>query len=138
MNMKTYRSRVSITLIAILYIFSIVLIGITYWREADIHKVLAVATILLVLITFITMFFCFGIKYVIDGNELQVKCMGLLLAWVDIRTITGFEENHNPLSAPAASLKRLYVYYGNGDVINISPRRQEEFIAEINAIRNAK
>lgn len=136
--MKTYRSRVSIMLIVFLYLLCFALIAYTCFFNAQVGFQFGFVTTMLSIVTLIVLFLCFGIKYVIDGHELQIKCMGLMLAWLDIRTITGFKENHNPLSAPAASLKRLYIYYGNGDVINISPRNQEEFIAEINAIRNAK
>ncbi|MGM9699458.1 MAG: PH domain-containing protein [Prevotella sp.] len=53
---------------------------------------------------------------------------------VDIATITKMEQSRCLLSSPAASLKRLAIYYGKCDVVYISPRNQDDFISEINRI----
>jgi len=133
--MKTYRSRVSVILMILMYCAPIGQ-GIATYLAGDFK--LGPTLTLFCIITLIVLVFCFGIKYVINGDKLEIRSLGMLQVSIDIHSITGFEENHNIVSAPAASFNRLWVCYGNGERVNISPRNQEEFIAEINAIRNAK
>lgn len=133
--MKTYRSRVSIILVIFLYSVCIAQGAISYLAGGFL---MAITLTLLGLITAIVWTLCFGIKYVINGDKLEVRSLGQPHVIIDIHSITHFEENHDLASAPASSLSRLWVCYGNGERVNISPRNQDEFIAEINAIRNAK
>jgi len=133
--MGTYRSRVSVILTTLLFCAPVGQ-GIATYLAGD-FKLGATLT-LFCIITAIVLVFCFGVKYVINGDKLEVRTLGMRQVSIDIHSITGFEENHNIVSAPAASFNRLWVCYGNGERVNISPRNQEQFIAEINAIRNAK
>ena len=127
--MKTYRSRISIILV--LALAAIIFTGavLSYTEQKYTGMVISAVTFLLI----IALFCC--IKYVIDGKTLRVYYFPGIHTDIDITTITKMERSWNPLSSPAASLKRLAVHFGKGDVIYISPRHEQEFIDEINRIK---
>lgn len=126
---KTYRSRISIVLAAVLAV-GFAAAAYAGHKEEDM-KGLIVSIAIFVLI-FVLLF---SIKYVIDGETLKVYYFIAIHKDIDIRTITMMEPSLNPISAPAASLKRLAVYYGNNEVVYISPRRQDEFVEDINSVK---
>lgn len=133
--MKTYRSRVSIILVVLMYTGCLAP-GILTYLAGEFK--LGIMLALLSITTSILLVFCFGIKYVINGDKLEVHNIGMRQVSIDIHSITCLEENNDLTSAPAASFSRLWVCYGKGERINISPVNQEEFIAEIESIRNTK
>ncbi|KAF2514136.1 PH domain-containing protein [Flavobacterium salilacus subsp. salilacus] len=70
--------------------------------------------------------------YVINNDSLQIK-MGIIeYQQVKISDITSVKRTNNPVSAPALSLKRLEVRYGNRfDYLLISPKDRDAFIANL-------
>jgi len=85
------------------------------------------------IVSFFLLSMTFGIKYVVDGGKLKIYTL-FFHTDIDIKCITRMERSRSLLSAPAASLNRLALYYGKGNVTYISPRRQDEFIALLNAV----
>lgn len=69
--------------------------------------------------------------YVVEGNMLQVKSSILVNIKIDIGTIRKIKETNNPLSSPALSLDRLWIDYGKGGAVMISPKDKEGFIRHI-------
>jgi len=76
----------------------------------------------------------FSIRYVISGDKLHIKICWIipypLVGSINISDIVSVERTYNPLSAPAASLKRLYVCSKTQAGINthlFSPVREQEF-----------
>ena len=56
---------------------------------------------------------------------------------VEIKNIISVERSYNPLSSPAASLKRLRIGIGGKARVSymlISPVREQEFIEELKAV----
>ena len=85
----------------------------------------------------IILFILTGIHYIISGNKLIIKIWFIALMTIDIRHITSIKRSYNPLSSPAASLKRLAIYrLGNYEYLYtlISPIREQEFISELRRI----
>ena len=114
-TMKTYRSRISISLLLIVTVACFVPVAFVSIEEMW-HVAVAMLPIYLLILS------CFrGIKYVIEGNILKVYSYWGI-------------QSRCMLSSPAASFKRLAIYYGKCDVIYISPRNQKDFINEINRI----
>lgn len=74
-------------------------------------------------------------KYIIDGNLLVIKSTFLINRKIDILTITQIKETNNPLSAPAASLDRLKITYGDGYWTLVSPKDKEAFLLHIKKIQ---
>jgi hypothetical protein len=72
--------------------------------------------------------------YLIEGNQLIVKSGFMVNKTISIDRIFKIVETNNPLSAPAASLDRLAIYYNERDWIMISPKDKEGFIRHMTAI----
>lgn len=69
----------------------------------------------------------FGTGYQVTDDELKIKC-GPIRQMIPLREITKIESTRNPISAPALSLDRLEIKYGEGKIAIISPQDKEEFI----------
>ena len=84
-----------------------------------------------------TLIFCyvifFGISYTIKEDRLLVKVFGIRCSRIEVSEITFVKRSYNPLSAPAASLKRLCVD-GYGVFTLISPVREQEFLDKLKEI----
>lgn len=121
---KTYRSKVSVWLLIIIYaiiIASVAPIGFS----GDIIKSIIIGAVLIVPITF----YMFNIKYVIRGSSLIVKD-GLFSHAYDINDIRSIKPTHTLLSAPAASLDRLEINFSH-DTLIVSPKHKDDFIRHL-------
>lgn len=78
----------------------------------------------------------FSMNYVITHNSLFVRLGPIKLSEIKIAEIEKIERTYNPLSSPAASLKRLYIKEKGKDTI-ISPVDENEFIRILKS-RNPK
>lgn len=71
------------------------------------------------------------IKYSIEDNELRVIAIFCRQS-VAINSIKSVQKTYNPLSAPALSINRLEIKYGDKfDYLLISPNNREQFIADL-------
>ena len=128
---KVFRSRQSVLIIAfILAIF----IPCTIMMM----KPMIISGLLILAVTFLFIVSLFvGMRYIISGDELIVK-MGIIPGGsVKIVDIVSVERSYNPLSAPAASLKRLRIIFRKNSHFSytlISPVKEQEFIKELKAI----
>jgi hypothetical protein len=126
--MKRYNSKIGITLIIILILvlggISAIIINKHVWFGLAIIPVLAGLIIHLLANTY----------YVISNNDLIIKCGFLVKTSVKINSIKKIAKTINPLSAPAASMDRLLIYFGNSDAIMISPKDKQDFIAHLTSI----
>jgi len=81
---------------------------------------------------FLLLVFLFtGTRYIISGSTLSLK-IGFICGWsVNIADILSVERSYNPVSAPAASLKRLRIDFSKRkkySYLLISPAREQAFI----------
>ena len=128
---KVFRSRISVLLVAfILPIFVPLFMGIND------SKAYAGIFILFVVLTPIILIFT-GISYFILDGKLYLKMWFIPNGSINIADIISVERSYNPLSSPAASLKRLRISSKKGakyPYILISPVREKEFIEELKAV----
>lgn len=75
----------------------------------------------------LVLFLLFSMRYTLDGNHLTIKLGTRTYQRIPISDIQKIERSYNPLSSPAASLKRLYVKAKNHDAL-ISPTNESEFV----------
>ncbi len=125
-----YRSRVSIVvLVIILGVFGFPLIG---------NDIKNIAAISMVSIPFIfAILIIVTINYTILDNSIVVRCCGFKSSTIDIMKIKTIKRSYNPLSSPAASLKRLEIkFYRKGRIKTalISPMREAEFLEKLKEI----
>lgn len=118
---RVFKSKVDTLLVAlILLVFApIILLLLTDFS--------LMALIIVALTLLFTMSLLFGIRYVIDDNKLIVKCSFLFSQEYDIRKIKSIKSTHTFLSAPAASLDRLEIDFGNDSVV-VSPKDKKAFV----------
>ena len=129
MKKKIFRSRISVLLVV--FILAIMLFPhIMMIRSGNIFNS-AFYTIAGV-IAFVVLFFS-GIRYEITDNKLRVKLLMIPYLSCLLSEITSVERSYNPISAPAASLKRLSID-GYGVYALISPAREQEFLETLKAI----
>ena len=118
MKQKTYRSKIGLWLVALIAVVIMWPLFFNFsWEIAFIE-----ISVLLV---------C-SIKYTISDHTLTVKCGFFSTSTYEIMEITKIKKTHNPLSAPAASIDRIAIYFKKRRVpLTLSPRNKEEFINEL-------
>ena len=78
-----------------------------------------------------------GIRYIICDSKIYIKVWMFSCGSIEISYISSVTRSYNPLSSPAASLKRLRIYLIGGSVFSyilISPVREQEFIQELKSL----
>lgn len=124
MQVKTYKTRVSASLMSICVIATIA--PLLFVSKESILFVAPIMLFVLLLLASVV-----KIKYVIDGDTLKIYSFFWIHNDIDIKSIRKMEPSRCVLSSPAASLKRLAIHYNKYDVVYVSPRNQEDFINEI-------
>jgi hypothetical protein len=78
-------------------------------------------------------FFVIRIKYVLDDTHLKIYMGPMLYRSIEIDSIKKMELSRNPLSSPAASLKRIAIHYNKWGYVLVSPKNREQFIDDVNS-----
>jgi hypothetical protein len=76
-------------------------------------------------------FFVVRIRYTLDDQHLRIYMGPFLYRSIEIQSIRKMEKSNNPLSSPAASLRRIAIHYNKWGYVLISPRDRESFIEEV-------
>jgi len=128
---KVFRSRQSVLIIAFI-------LAIFIPCTIPIIKHMIIPGMIIMGGTFLFMVFLFGgMRYIISGDKLLVKIWIIPSGSVKIADIISVERSYNPLSSPAASLKRLRIGLRKSakfPYMLISPVREKEFIEELKKI----
>ena len=85
---------------------------------------------------FVIIFGFGGMRYIISENILYIKWWFIPIKDVDVTHLESEERTYDPISAPAASLRRLLIRYKGLSLSSfmISPINEEEFISELKVI----
>ena len=83
------------------------------------------------LLGLIIYFLVMRMRYVLTADELFIHVGPFLYSRIDLLSIRRMELSNNPLSSPAASLKRLAIYYNKWGYVLISPKNRDEFMDEV-------
>ena len=123
-----YKSKVSACIyvvygVSILSMMPIFLIGFSW-----------VAVIITLLLLAVETVAFFGIRYTIHEHTLEVKMMLFFKKTYSIDDITSISKTDSILSAPAASFDRISIDFKDGTHLVLSPKRKEEFIANLRGI----
>ena len=128
---QVFRSRISVLLIAIVFV-AFTSASISILRNKAYTDMYVLACLFLLLVFLFT-----GMRYIISGSTLSLK-IGFICGWsVNIADILSVERSYNPLSAPAASLKRLCIHFPKNKkfpYLLISPVREQAFIKALKKI----
>lgn len=126
---KTHRSKIGleifIPLLIVELVFAVMMIIYGHWIS---FGIIIVATAFSVHVAFTTF-------YTISGNILKVKSGFLINREIEISSISKIRESNNPLSAPAASLDRLELFFNKNDSVLVSPKNKREFVADLQLVK---
>jgi hypothetical protein len=120
--MHKFRSRVSV-----LILLFIVLTVVPIFFLGEPNEEAWVAFSLLGISIGIVVLMLFGMRYEIGENYLIIKVGPIPYSRIKLSEIEKVERSYNPLSSPAASLKRLYIKSKKKDLL-ISPSDEDEFV----------
>jgi hypothetical protein len=125
---KTHRSKIGleifVPLLIVELVFMVMMIIYGHWIS---FGIILVATAFSVHVAFSTF-------YQIEGKILKVKSGFLINREIEIASITKIRESNNPLSAPAASLDRLELFFNKTDSVLVSPKDKRGFVADLQEI----
>ena len=76
-------------------------------------------------------FLVMRMRYVLSNEQLKIYVGPFLYSTIELINIRKIELSNNPLSSPAASLKRLAIYYNKRGYVLVSPKNREEFMDEV-------
>lgn len=120
--MQRYPSKIGVGLLVFILIIilgsSMVLINNREWIGLGIN-ILVLAFVAYTLL---------NTYYVIDHKVLKIRCGFFFKKTIAIDTIYKISESRNPISAPAASLDRLELFYNQNKSVLVSPREKQKFI----------
>ncbi len=125
---KVFRSRISVLLIIIL-LTAFVPAVIPIVKHGSTSGLWGIAATLMFVV-----FILSGVRYTILDGKLYVKIWIIPSGSVEIANITSITRSYNPLSSPAASLKRMQLGLMRSSYMLISPVRELEFIEELKTI----
>jgi hypothetical protein len=128
---KVYRSRISVLLVG--FILGVFIPAVIPMVKQSITPGLVTVGGVFVFITFLLS----GIRYIICDNKIYIKVWMFSCGSIEISYISSVKRSYNPLSSPAASLKRLRIDLIGGSIFSytlISPVREQEFIKELKSL----
>src|SRR5699024_8107421 len=117
-----------ILFIILIYIFGGDPVGMQFITYKSIAGYIISALILVLLL-----WIWFGTGYKIDGEFLKVS-YGPFKSKLKIKEIKKIRRTKNPFTAPALSVDRLEILFGQYNVINISPKNESGLIHSLLAI----
>lgn len=124
--MKVFKSKIDVWLLLVIYVP--VTIAIVTGIIDQKWEMLAINIFIVIVVTYLFT----GTKYIINNNTLYIKIGAIQIEKLDIHKLKKIEKTFNPLSAPALSLKRLKLSYGESfGYTLISPKEREQFINAI-------
>jgi len=98
--------------------------------QADDPIMITVVTLAVLPVALLTLWLLVGTGYVVTRTELIARA-GPFRWRVPLASITSVEHTRAPLSAPALSLDRLRIRYGDSRVLLVSPADQRGFLGAI-------
>ena len=124
--MKVFKSKIDVWLLLVIYV-PVTIAMVTGIIDKK-WEVLAINVFIVIVVTYLFT----GTKYIINNNTLYIKIGAIQIEKLDIHKLKKIEKTFNPLSAPALSLKRLKLSYGESfGYTRISPKEREQFINAI-------
>lgn len=130
---KKYPSKISYLLLTFVFlVFFGPLIPLFLHDEVD-NSVLWVVLFLAVVFVFILAMFL-NTFYLIDKQELKIKCGFFSYKPIEIMQITEVSKTNNIISSPAPSFDRIEIKYGKFDAIIISPKDKVNFTKDLISI----
>lgn len=123
--MVRYKSKIG-WIQAIIMLF-LLLVAVYQWLKSPV----SIGPVFLLLPSFFIGYIFLTTYYEVGNGVLRVKSGFLLNRSIPISAIIKIEATKNPISAPAASLDRLEVFYNKYESVIISPKGKRAFISHM-------
>ena len=91
-----------------------------------------------VLLAILIYYFIMRIKYVLSKEQLKIYMGPILYRTIEISSIRKMSLSNNPLSSPAASLKRIAIHYNQWGYVLISPKDRLAFMETVEKLKSEK
>lgn len=130
---KKYPSKISFPLLIFVFVlffgpfFSNIVKG-----EFSSNSILAIALLTVIFLLILPLFF--RTIYIIDGNELKVKCGYFSYKPIKIDQIQEISKTRSIMSSPAPSFDRILIKYEQHNEIILSPKHKEDFASMLTKI----
>ena len=132
MSAKRFQSKVDGWIAAILIIALLMMLATLIAMTAEVIREPSLLIAIVVIVLGIVLIAWLGLATYYEVDRTTLKVVSGPLRWrVPLAEITAVEETRSPLSAPALSLDRLRVRYGDNRSIVISPRDKAKFIKKL-------
>lgn len=132
MSKKRFQSKVDRWLAAVLILAMLMMLASLLAMTTEVLREPALVVAIIAVVAAIVLIAWVGLAtyYEIDSKELKVVS-GPIRWHVPLSDITAVEETRSPLSAPALSLDRLRIRYGDNRAIVVSPRDKAKFVKRL-------
>lgn len=132
MSKKRFQSKVDRWLAAVLILALLMMLASLLAMTTEVMREPALIVAIVVVVLGIVLIAWVGLATYYEIDRKQLKVVSGPIRWhVPLRDITGVEETRSPLSAPALSLDRLRIRYGDNRSVVISPRDKKKFIKRL-------
>ena len=129
--MQTFQTKVAPEVLLVMGVVLFINLGIvTQLLRAGGLVGLGVSCIVLLIGAGLPLWLFLSTQYVIDGNELRITS-GPFRWTIPLSSISSIAETRSRLAAPAFSLDRIDIRYGNGKRVMVSPEKKQQFLAAI-------
>ena len=130
-----YKSKVDIW-IAVIILFVVAFSLISALRELSVYSPYAKWNALIIAAAGmgLPLWLLLTTRYIVTETQLVVHS-GPFRWRIPISEISAMTPTYSPFSAPALSIKRLRIDYGNNKSVVISPRDRDAFIRQINSLQ---
>ncbi len=132
---KKYKAKVSYLLLIVIFalFFTPAILGIIY---KGIHKEFYVSIGILISSYLFILIMFLNTDYLIENNELKIKCGFLFHKKINIMEIKSIKKTNSLISSPAPSFDRIEITYGTSDTIIISPKDKVTFTKDLTRINH--
>ena len=128
-----YEAKRDLWIVALVWVSNVAVLvaAATIWRSDQPLVFRAIFALVMVIVTFFSLWLIYGTRYLLTSDELVAAC-GPFRTVVPLAAIEEVRPSRSPLSSPAPSLDRLEVRHsGRALGLLISPLDKEGFMADL-------
>lgn len=132
MSAKRFQSKVDRWLAAVLILVMLMMLASLIGMTAEVMREPTLLIVIIAIILGIALIAWVGLATYYEVDRKTLKVVSGPLRWrIPLADITAVEETRSVLSAPALSLDRLRIRYGDRHAIVVSPRDKKKFLKRI-------
>lgn len=132
MSAKRFQSKVDRWLAAVLILSLLMMLAALIAMTTEVLREPSLVVAIVLVILGIVLIAWVGLATYYEVNRTTLKVVSGPIRWrIPLADITAVEETRSPLSAPALSLDRLRIRYGDKRSIVVSPKDKAKFIKKL-------